>query len=169
VSYTELKIIAREVAEEMARERRNNPTPPTPPAELGVVEGVFVTICAVIFFGGFIASFFFDLPAMLKTLAGKANEYIPFVELFAGLLALILGGILYGVREIVGHPAYAPGEILLGGIVAGYSIHQQDFAGFLGFVAGVRVIIDGYNRIGTLKVVRAKWGGTHTSAAAKSK
>jgi hypothetical protein len=159
-----MKMIAREVVMQMAEDWERNPGPPRPTRPLSAVEIVFGTILALLFVGGLIAAHFVDLPALLGALARKANEHLPFVYLWGGLAALILGGILCGVREIVGHPVYAPAELLLGSMVAGYSFGHPDFTGFVGFAGTLRIIVDGYKRIGSLRDVRAKWTGTDKGA-----
>ena len=153
---SDLRIAMREVAMEMEEERKRNPLPPTPIRPLRPFEAIFMGTVYLVGIGVLVAPHFVDLPALLMALAKRANEYLPFAYLWAGLAALMLSGILYGMREIVGHPAYAPGEVLLGSIVAGYSVHHLDFAGFLGFAAGVRIIIEGYKRIGSLRAIRAE-------------
>ncbi|ARN82250.1 hypothetical protein [Methylocystis bryophila] len=154
----DLRQSLRDVVAEMEEERKRNPPAPTP--EMGAVATLIAVALQLLFFGGVIASFHVDVPTIVKGIAEAAVTHRPYANILVGIGGLILAGVLFGFREFLAHPLYAPGEILFGAAVAGYSIQQPNYAGFIGFFAGVRIIVDGYKRIGTLRDMRAEWAKT---------
>ena len=154
----DVKWLEHEMRAEWESERKRNPPDLTP--EPGPVFTLIAVVVQLAVVGGLIASHYVDAPAILKGIAEAAVKERPYANILMGIGGLILAGVLFGFREFLAHPLYAPGEILLGAAVAGYSIQQPDYAGFLGFFAGVRIIVDGYKRVGTLRDMRAEWAKT---------
>jgi hypothetical protein len=86
------------------------------------------------------------LSHILPILVKSVRTSVPYSGLFAGLSALLLGILLYQVREIRKHFLFPPAEMCLGMVMASYSIKNDGLAGALAFIGGVRIVIDGFKR-----------------------
>ena len=104
----------------------------------GAIGGlfVFVGMAAALLFA------YLDVLSGFRQAALWINANVPFPAVASAVLALVIGYILYSVREVVKHRLYPAAEVFGGTLIASYGFLHQDqyLAGLIAFIAGVRIV-----------------------------